>query len=273
MVSPRRDGWRAGTLRIAKQLLSQTPSGKHGHAEVPKFMKLSVVIPVYNEERTITQVIARVLAAQAGEGVSEREVIVIDDGSRDGTAARLEPIAATGAIELLQHEHNRGKGAALRTGFARATGDIVLVQDGDLEYDPSDYAALLAPIVRGDAEVVYGTRFPRGTRRPSTGFVHGLGNKFLTVMSNLVTGLRLTDMETGYKAFTREVIRAIEIREERFGVEPELTAKVARMRSRGVRVVEVPISYSRRGYAEGKKIGPRDAVRAVWCIVRYRWGG
>jgi len=236
-------------------------------------MKLSIIIPVYNEERTITQVIARVLAANAGEGISEREVIVIDDGSSDGTAAQLEPIAASGAIELVRHERNQGKGAALRTGFARATGDVVIVQDGDLEYDPKDYAALLAPIVRGEADVVYGTRFA-GENAPargfSTGFLHGLGNRLLTALSNLVTGLRLTDMETGYKAFARGVIEKITIREERFGVEPELTAKVARMR---VRVVEVPISYSRRGYAEGKKIGPRDAVRAVWCIARYRWGG
>lgn len=236
-------------------------------------MKVSIVIPVYNEERTVSQVIARVLAAPLGDGLNEREVIVIDDGSSDATAAALEPIAASGAIELIRHERNRGKGAALRTGFGAATGDMVLVQDGDLEYDPSDYASLLAPIVRGEADVVYGTRFAgknAAARGFSTGFLHGLGNRLLTALSNLVTGLRLTDMETGYKAFRRGVLERITICEERFGVEPELTAKVARL---GARVVEVPITYSRRGYAEGKKIGPRDAVRAVWCIVRYRWGG
>ncbi len=234
-------------------------------------MKLSIIIPVYNEERTITRVIARVLAAPIGDRFSDREIIVVDDGSSDGTAAQLDPVAAAGAIHLLRHERNQGKGAAIRSGFAHATGDVLLVQDGDLEYDPHDYVALLQPIAAGRADVVFGTRFPRGVRRPSTGLLHGLGNRFLTALSNLVTGMRLTDMETGYKAFRREVIRDLSIREDRFGVEPELTVKVARMRRLGVRVVEVPISYSRRSYAEGKKIGPRDAIRAIWCILRYHW--
>ncbi len=240
-------------------------------------MKLSIVIPVFSEERTISRVIGRVLAAPMGDGFDEREVIVVDDGSADGTVAAIEAMATRegwGDVVLLRHERNRGKGAALRTGFAKATGDVVLVQDGDLEYDPADYPALLGPIVRGEADVVYGTRFGRGARQRAAGATvwnwHGRGNRLLTVLSNMVTGLSLTDMETGHKVFRRDVLSRITIREDRFGVEPELTAKVARL---GARVVEVPISYSRRGYAEGKKIGPRDAVRAVWCIVRYWVGG
>jgi glycosyltransferase involved in cell wall biosynthesis len=222
-------------------------------------MKLSVVIPCYNESATI----AAVLAAVAAAAPPDKEIIVVDDASTDGGLALLEGPLRGLVHVLIRHERNRGKGAALRSGFAAATGDVVVVQDADLEYDPAEYPRLLAPIARGEADVVYGSRFRTGLASP---LWHRAGNKALTVVSNLFTGLQLTDMETCYKAFRREVIQSVAIEEERFGFEPEITAKMA---AAGRRVQEVAISYRPRGYSQGKHIGWRDGVRALFCIVRY----
>jgi glycosyltransferase involved in cell wall biosynthesis len=222
-------------------------------------MKLSVVIPCYNESATI----AAVLAAVAAAAPADKEIIVVDDASNDGCAALLEGPLRGSFDVLIRHERNRGKGAALRSGFAAATGEVVVVQDADLEYDPAEYPRLLAPIARGEADVVYGSRFRAAGASP---LWHRAGNKALTLASNLFTGLDLTDMETCYKAFRREVIQGVEIEEERFGFEPEITAKIA---ASGRIVKEVAISYRPRGYAEGKHIGWRDGLRALFCIVRY----
>jgi glycosyltransferase involved in cell wall biosynthesis len=226
---------------------------------------LSVVIPVFNEVATIAQVVARVRAC--GEA---SQIVVVDDGSSDGTSRLLAeaPWAREPDVTVLRHERNRGKGAALRTGFAAATGDVVLVQDADLEYDPADYPRLLKPIREGKADVVYGSRFVGGDSHRVLYFWHSVGNRFLTLVSNALSNLNLTDMETCYKAFRREVLRGITIEEDRFGFEPEITAKVANGRWR---VYEVGISYAGRTYEEGKKIGWRDGVRALWCIVKYNW--
>ena len=224
-------------------------------------MKLSVVIPVYNEQATIEQVVARVQAVDL-----DKQIILVDDGSTDGSSAKLVELAAAENVEALVHERNQGKGAALRTGFAAATGDIVIVQDADLEYDPREYPQLIAPILEGKADVVFGSRFVGGGSHRVFYFWHFLGNRLLTLLSNAMTNLNLSDMETCYKVFRREVIQSIQTRENRFGFEPEITAKVARA---GCRIYEVGVSYAGRTYAEGKKIGWRDGVRAIWCILKY----
>ncbi|MEM9412043.1 MAG: glycosyltransferase family 2 protein [Planctomycetota bacterium] len=224
---------------------------------------ISVVIPVFNEEATIARVISRVAALPLNT-----EIIVVDDHSRDGTRDILCKLADIQNLKVFLKDPNQGKGAALRTGFSQATGDYVVVQDADLEYDPRDIPKLLEPLINGDADVVYGSRFI-GEDTQDESFVHRLGNALLTGASNMMSGLDLTDMETCYKAFSREVIDSIRIDQNRFGVEPEITAKLAR---RGFRFIEVPISYNYRSYAEGKKIGVKDLINAVYCIGRYGLG-
>jgi glycosyltransferase involved in cell wall biosynthesis len=224
--------------------------------------RLSVVIPCYNERDTILEVVRRVRDAYP----NEKEIILVDDGSNDGTRevlkAQIEPIVS----KLIYHDRNRGKGAALRSAFAAATGNIILVQDADLEYNPADYPKLLNPIISEQADVVFGSRFVGADPRRVLFFWHSVGNKLLTLLSNAFTDLNLTDMETGFKVFRKEVISQIHIEEERFGIEPEITAKTARL---GCRIYEVGISYQGRTYAEGKKINWRDGLRAMWCIFKY----
>lgn len=225
-------------------------------------MKLSVVMPVYNEVETIEEIIARV---QSLEEI-EKEIIIVDDFSTDGTREKLEQIGQRDHIRVLYHEKNRGKGAALRTAFAAVTGEIVIIQDADLETNPQEYPKLLQPIIDGHADVVFGSRFAGGESHVVLGFWHYVGNKFLTYLSNCFTNLYLTDMETCYKVFRREIIQGMTIEEDRFGFEPEITAKVAAL---GCQVYEVSISYGGRTRKEGKKIGWKDGVRAIWCIIKY----
>jgi glycosyltransferase involved in cell wall biosynthesis len=225
-------------------------------------MKLSVVIPCYNEVRTIRDIVNRVRAASP----AQKEIIIVDDCSIDGTRDTLRLEIAPLVDRILYHEVNQGKGAALRTGFSAATGDVVVVQDADMEYDPAEYSKLLQPIVDGKADVVFGSRFAGGEAHRVVYFWHMVGNKLLTLLSNMLTNLNLTDMETCYKVFKREVLRKITIEENRFGFEPEITAKVARL---GVVIYEVGISYYGRTYKEGKKIGWRDGVSALRAILKY----
>lgn len=224
-------------------------------------MKLSVVMPVYNEVEHIEKIVHAVLAVPI-----DKELVIVDDGSKDGTREKLVSMAKLPGVRLLHHEVNLGKGAALRTGFAAAAGDLVLVQDADLEYDPQEYPKLLAPILANKADVVFGSRFVGGDSHRVLYFWHSMGNRFLTLFSNMMTNLNLTDMETGTKVFRRELLRKITIRENRFGFEPEITAKIAKLKCR---IFEVGISYSGRTYEEGKKIGWKDGVRALWCILKY----
>jgi glycosyltransferase involved in cell wall biosynthesis len=225
-------------------------------------VKLSIVIPCYNERGTIEAVINAVRAAPGGE----KEIIVVDDCSVDGSSELLEGPLRAKIDKLARHSVNRGKGAALRTGIAEATGDIVIIQDADLEYDPEQYPLLIAPILQGKADVVYGSRFIGSGPHRVLYFWHRVGNGFLTLVSNMFTNLNLTDMETCYKVFRREIIQSLRIEEDRFGFEPEITAKIAKLHCR---VFEVGISYYGRTYQEGKKIGWKDGFRALWCILRY----
>jgi glycosyltransferase involved in cell wall biosynthesis len=226
---------------------------------------LTAVMPVYNEAATVASVVAVVLAQRP-----VRELIIIDDASQDGTWGTLQSLAQSEPrIRLLRHEVNQGKGAALRTGISHATSEMVIIQDADLEYDPTEYHLLLTPLLDGKADAVFGSRFLGGAGAHRVlYFWHSVGNRFLTMLSNMATDLNLTDMETGYKAFRREVIQNIRIHENRFGFEPEITAKVAKARAR---IYEVGISYNGRTYAEGKKIGWRDGLQALWCIWKYNF--
>ena len=250
--------------------METTPGSNRG----PRRVTLSVIVPVYNERATIREILQRVASRPEVD-----ELVVVDDCSKDGTGDVLREEQAAGwpslrapnrplpRIVLLQHEVNQGKGAALRTGFEAATCDVFLTQDADLEYDPADYDKLMSPIYDGRADAVYGSRFAGYPRRVLF-FWHSLGNKMLTTLSNMLCDLNLTDMETGYKAIRKEMVRSMTLQSNRFGIEPELTAKVAK---RGARVFEVPILYRGRTYAEGKKIGWKDGFSAIWSILRYNF--
>jgi len=227
----------------------------------PRYRSLSIIVPVYNERNTVAEVIRRMRAVELP---LEREILIVDDGSTDGTRDVLSQLADS-TVRVVLHERNQGKGAAVRTGLAQVTGDLVLIQDADLEYDPDDWPKLLAPALKGRARVVYGSRFT-GERRNML-FVHWVGNRFLSLVTNVLYNTTLSDMETCYKLFERDVITSLHLRATRFDFEPEVTAKVLR---RGIRIYEVPISYSGREYDEGKKITWRDGFAALWTLVRCR---
>jgi len=226
-------------------------------------MTLSIIIPVYNEKKTIQDIIDRVQSVELG---LEKEIIIVDDGSEDGTREVLKTIDLPN-IKIHLHDKNQGKGAALQTGFAQAKGDIVLIQDADLEYDPREYPKLLEPILDGRADVVYGSRFLGGPHRVLF-FWHYVGNKFLTTFCNMVSNLNLTDMETCYKVFRKDIIDRITLKSKRFGIEPEITVKISKLKCR---IYEVPISYSGRDYSEGKKIGWKDGIAALFHILRFKF--
>src|SRR6059058_148016 len=225
-------------------------------------MKVSIVIPCYNEKNTIEKIVEAVRSAL----IQSKEIIVVDDCSQDGTQAVLKEKISQMVDRIIYHPINRGKGAALRSGFAVATGDVILVQDADLEYSPEDYPLLLQPLVSGKADAVVGSRFLGGRPHRVLFFWHMVGNRFLTLLSNMFTNLNLTDVETGYKAFKASLIKSIELEEDRFGVEPEIIAKLAQ---RGCRIYEVGISYNGRTYSEGKKVNWKDGFHAIYAIVRY----
>jgi glycosyltransferase involved in cell wall biosynthesis len=249
-------------LALVQQLLGQTACRELGIFALPAGFKLSVVIAVYNERPWIEELVRRVQAVPV-----PKEIIIVDDGSTDGTREVLRGMKGDN-IQILRLPRNRGKGAALREGFRHTTGDVVLVQDADLEYDPAEYPRLLAPILGGRADVVYGSRFLGGDHRVLY-FWHHVGNRFLTMVSNMLTDLNLTDMETGCKVFRREVLQCVRLTSNRFGFEPEITAKIARGKNPQWRVYEIPISYSGRTYQEGKKIGYKDGIAALFWIVRF----
>jgi glycosyltransferase involved in cell wall biosynthesis len=253
-------------LELLRRWLGEPIARRIGLHRLPPGLRLSVVMPVYNEKDTVAEIVRRVRAVPI-----PKQIILVDDGSTDGTREVLASLDAGDDLEVHYHERNQGKGAALRTGFAKAAGDIVIVQDADLEYDANQFPYLIQPIVEGLADVVYGSRFASGGPHRVLYFWHYVANRVLTTLSNMFTDLNLTDMETCYKVFRREVVEAIlpTLKQDRFGIEPEMTAKVAR---RGYRVYEIGITYSGRTYEAGKKIGLRDAFKALWCIFRYwRW--
>jgi glycosyltransferase involved in cell wall biosynthesis len=230
----------------------------------PKLRKLSVIVPVYNERNTLVEVLRRMRAVELPDGI-EREIIVVDDGSDDGTRDVLKQLSDS-TVRVVLHDVNRGKGAALRTGFGHATGEYVLVQDADLEYDPEDWPKLLKPVLRGRARVVYGSRFT-GERRNML-LLHWIGNRFLSMTTNVLYNTTLSDMETCYKLLERDLVDELRLHSNRFDIEPEITAKVLK---RGIRIYEVPISYSGREFDEGKKITWRDGFAALWTLVKYRF--
>ncbi len=231
-------------------------------------MKISIVIPVFNEKETVLEILQKVKEAPLPHGL-EKEIVLVNDCSTDGTAEILKSIEDS-IIQIFHHEVNRGKGAALRTGYSHCTGDVIIVQDADLEYDPNEYPKLLQPIIDNKADVVYGSRFMGGEPHRIVYFWHSVGNKLLTLASNMFSDLNLTDMETCYKVFKREIIEKIDLEEDRFGIEPEVTAKIADLvKQENISIYEVGISYYGRTYEEGKKIGMKDALRAAWCIWKY----
>jgi len=252
---------RAGILR---KLLGEGPCRQMGIYPIPEGFKLSVVVPVFNELQWVREIVRRIRAVPI-----PTEIILIDDFSTDGTREILKELEKDADIRVYFHDKNRGKGAALRTGFAAATGDVVLVQDADLEYDPAEYPRLIQPIIDGRADVVFGSRFI-GENHRVLYFWHYVANKCLTMLSNFFTNLNLTDMETCYKVFRREVIQGITLKSNRFGFEPEVTAKIAKKKNPAWRIYEIPISYSGRTYEEGKKIRAKDGINALYCIIRYR---
>jgi glycosyltransferase involved in cell wall biosynthesis len=234
------------------------------HAPPPKIRKLSVVVPVFNERNTLVEIVRRMRAVELPDNI-EREIIVVDDGSDDGTRDVLKQLGDS-TVRVIMHEHNKGKGAAVRTGFGAATGEYVLVQDADLEYDPDDWPRLLNPVIRGKARVVYGSRFT-GERRNML-FLHWVGNRFLSLVTNVLYNTTLSDMETCYKLIDRSLLDQISLKADKFDIEPELTAKILK---RGVRIYEVPISYTGREFDEGKKITWRDGFAALWTLLKYRF--